>query len=116
MRVIALSALVLPLGFIAQGRSGHNGPTLAYVGCYTPNGQGIYLFHADPKTGTLTQIKVFQSSAVPPVSTTNPSWLAFDPQRKYLYAANEISDFSGPFACTFKVHQLGAPEAVFLVA
>jgi 6-phosphogluconolactonase (cycloisomerase 2 family) len=113
MRVIALSALVLPL---AQGRSGHNGPTLAYVGCYTFNGQGIYLFHADPKTGALTQIKGFQSSAVPPVSTTSPSWLAFDPQKKYMYAANEIPDFSGPFAGTFKVHQLGAPEAVFLAA
>jgi hypothetical protein len=91
MRVIALSALVLPLGFIAQGRSGHNGPTLAYVGCYTPNRQGIYLFRADPKTGILTQIKVFQSSAVPPVPTTNPFWLAF-----YLYAANEISAAQAP--------------------
>ena len=110
MRVIALSALVLPLGFIAQGRD--NGPTLAYVGCYTPNGQGIYLFHADPKTGTLTQIKVFQSSLF---LRCQLQVARLDPQ-KNMYAANEISDFSGPFACTFKVHQLGAPEAVFLVA
>jgi 6-phosphogluconolactonase len=96
MRVIVLSALVPPLGFIEQERSGHNGPTLAYVGCYTPNRQGIYLFHADPKTGILTQIKVFQSSAVPPVPTTTPFWLAFDPQKKYLYAANEISAVQAP--------------------
>jgi 6-phosphogluconolactonase len=69
--------------------------TFAYVGCYTPNGQGIYLFELNPANGKLTQIKVFQGTDTPLVSTRNPSWLAFDPQRKYLYAGNEISDFGG---------------------
>ena len=63
------------------------GSILAYVGTYTPNGQGIYLFRASLATGALTQLKVFP--------TTNPSWLAFDPSRTHLYAANEISNFSG---------------------
>jgi 6-phosphogluconolactonase (cycloisomerase 2 family) len=79
----------------AQGFRGQRGTQLAYVGCYTPNGQGIYLFQMNPKTGELTQIKVFQGTDTPLVSTRNPSWLAFDPQKKYLYAANEISNFSG---------------------
>jgi 6-phosphogluconolactonase len=68
---------------------------LAYVGCYTPNGLGIYLFQMNPASGNLTQIKVFQGTDTPLVSTRNPSWLAFDPQKKYLYAGNEISNFGG---------------------
>ena len=64
------------------------GAILAYVGTYTPNGQGIYLFQLNPSSGALTPVKVFPTS-------TNPTWLAFDPQNKYLYAANEISNFNG---------------------
>jgi 6-phosphogluconolactonase len=74
--------------------SGHD-RIFAYVGCYTPNGQGIYLFEMNPANGNLTQIKVFQGTDTPLVSTMNPSWLAFDPQKKYLYAGNEISNFGG---------------------
>jgi 6-phosphogluconolactonase len=64
------------------------GELLAYVGTYTPNGQGIYLFSVDPDSGALKQLKVFPS-------TTNPSWLAFDPGHKFLYAGNEIANFNG---------------------
>jgi len=63
-------------------------PILAYVGAYTPNGQGIYLFSLNPSTGTLTQVKV--ASTVP-----SPSWIAIHPQGRYLYAVNEISNFNG---------------------
>ncbi len=63
-------------------------PILAYVGAYTPNGQGIYLFSLNPATGVLTQVKV--AAAIP-----SPSWLAIDPLGKYLYAVNEISNFNG---------------------
>jgi 6-phosphogluconolactonase len=64
------------------------GSILAYVGSYTPNGQGICLFSVDSLTGALTQIKV--AATVP-----SPSWLAIHPQGKYLYAVNEISNFNG---------------------
>src|SRR2546429_6009410 len=63
-------------------------PILLYVGAYTPNGQGIYLFSMNPSSGKLTQIKV--AAAVP-----SPSWLAIHPQGRYLYAVNEISNFNG---------------------
>jgi 6-phosphogluconolactonase len=82
---------------VQQGNA-PEGRTLAYVGCYTPNGLGIYLFEANPATGKLTQIKVFQGADTPLVSTRNPSWLAFDPQKRYLYAGNEISNFGGTTA------------------
>jgi 6-phosphogluconolactonase len=64
------------------------GSVLAYVGTYTPNGQGIYLFSFDLATGALTQIKV--AAAIP-----SPSWIAIHPNGKYLYAVNEISNFNG---------------------
>ena len=63
-------------------------PILAYIGAYTPNGQGIYLFSMDPSSGKLTQVKV--AAAVP-----SPSWMAIHPQGRYLYAVNEISNFNG---------------------
>jgi 6-phosphogluconolactonase (cycloisomerase 2 family) len=61
---------------------------LAYVGAYTPNGQGIYLFSFDTSNGALTQIKV--AATIP-----SPSWIAIHPNGKYLYAVNEISNFNG---------------------
>ena len=69
--------------------------TLAYVGCYTPNGLGIYLFRVE-ENGDLTQIKVFTTPNPSPtsVSATNPSWISFNPAKTRLYAANEISNFN----------------------
>src|SRR6266511_1696044 len=71
-----------------QGGHENGGGLLAYVGTYTPNGQGIHLFGGDQGSGALTPIKVFPS-------TVNPSWLAFDPGHKFLYAGNEIANFNG---------------------
>jgi 6-phosphogluconolactonase len=74
-----------------------NGPILAYVGTYSSpegpegshgNGQGIYLFEMNPSTGALSQREVFPNGS-------NPSWLAFDPSRTHLYAANETKTFEG---------------------
>ena len=72
--------------FYAQAAS--SGSMLAYIGSYTPNGQGIYLFSLDLATGDLTQIKV--AAAIP-----SPSWLAIHPNGNFLYAVNEISNFNG---------------------
>jgi 6-phosphogluconolactonase (cycloisomerase 2 family) len=46
--------------------------------------------------GDLRQIKVFTTPTPSPtsVSATNPSWLAFNPGKTHLYAANEISNFN----------------------
>ena len=68
---------------------------LAYVGAYSSpqgpegskgNGQGIYLFQMNPSTGALSQRELFSNDS-------NPSWLAFDPSRTHLYAANETPTF-----------------------
>jgi 6-phosphogluconolactonase len=72
-----------------------NRPIPAYVGTYSSpqgpegsrgNGQGIYLFQMSPVTGTLSQPQLFANGS-------NPSWLAFDPSRTHLYAANETPTF-----------------------
>jgi 6-phosphogluconolactonase len=60
----------------------------AYVGTYTPNGGGIYLFRIDPATAALTQLQVIDD-------IRNPSWLAVNPAQTRLYAVSEIDNFQG---------------------
>ncbi len=67
---------------------------LAYVGTYTgavgagSNGEGIYRFAMNEKTGALTERALA-------AKTPYPSWIAIHPSKKYLYAVNEISDYNG---------------------
>jgi 6-phosphogluconolactonase (cycloisomerase 2 family) len=63
-------------------------PRFAYLGTYTPNGQGIYLYEANRYSGELQLVKL--AAAVP-----NPSFLCAAPSGKFLYATNEVSNFQG---------------------
>jgi 6-phosphogluconolactonase len=63
-------------------------PSYAYVGTYTPNGGGIYLFRVDPSSGGLTQVQVVDD-------IRNPTWLALNPAQTRLYAVSEIDNFEG---------------------
>ena len=78
----------------ASPSSHDSGNIYAYVGSYTSvvdggaNGEGIYLFTVDSRTGALTRSKLA-------AKTRNPSWICIHPSKKYLYAINEITDFSG---------------------
>ena len=58
----------------------------AYVGTYTPNGGGIYLFRIDTSTAALSQIQVIDD-------IRNPTWLAVNPAQTRLYAVSEIDNF-----------------------
>jgi 6-phosphogluconolactonase len=78
-------ACVLPARALA-GDARATGPTFAYVGTYTPNGGGIYLFRVDAVSGALTQMQVFDD-------IRNPTWLALNPARTRLYAVSEIDNF-----------------------
>jgi 6-phosphogluconolactonase len=73
------------------------GDVLAYVGTYSSpkgpegskgRGKGINLFQMNPSTGALTFRELFASDA-------NPAWLAFNPSRTHLYAANETDTYEG---------------------
>lgn len=58
-----------------------------YTGTYTDNGgEGIYLSKLDLSSGKVELINITKS-------IVNPSYLALDSEKKFLYAVNEISDF-----------------------
>lgn len=64
-----------------------------YVGTYTEpsaNGkaEGIYVYRMDPSSGALTKVRTI-------AGVVNPSFLAFDPTQRFLYACNETETFEG---------------------
>ncbi len=71
-----------------------HGQVLAYLGTYTgapsehQNGEGIYCFEVNPRTGAFSNRRLA-------ASTPNPSWLALHPSRRFLYAVNEIEYYAG---------------------
>jgi 6-phosphogluconolactonase len=64
------------------------GAIYAYVGTYTPNGGGIYLFRIDRASAALSQVQVVDD-------IRNPSWLALNPAQTRLYAISEIDNYQG---------------------
>ena len=60
-----------------------------YVGTYTSSGksEGIYGYRMDHATGALTRFNAFKS--------VNPSFLAIDRSKRYLYAVNEVGEYAG---------------------
>jgi 6-phosphogluconolactonase len=62
---------------------------VVYVGTYTDKtSKGIYEFRFDSATGKATAPRLA-------AETSNPSFLAVDPNRPFLYAVNEVSEFKG---------------------
>jgi 6-phosphogluconolactonase len=74
---------------------------LIYVGTYTEpirfgtgkilqgKGKGIYVYRLDASSGSLELCSVAETGR------PNPSYLAFDPSRRFLYAVNELKEFEG---------------------
>jgi 6-phosphogluconolactonase len=85
----AALACILPSG-IAQPAKAAKGEYIAYIGTYTrPNkSKGIYAWRFQSSTGKLTPIGLVGETA-------SPSFLAIHPNRKFLYAVNEISNYEG---------------------
>ena len=94
---IAVSAALAQSARGAVLHAAHAQPrrrALAYVGTYTgdvgagSNGEGIYRFEMNPFSGELTHRTLA-------AKTPDPSWIVIHPSKKYLFAANEVSDFNG---------------------
>jgi 6-phosphogluconolactonase len=84
----AVLAMSLTLGAITIVHSASPG-RLVYIGTYTGDAsKGIYAFRFDDGTGALTPVGLV-------AETKSPSFLAVSPNRKFLYAVNEISSFEG---------------------
>ena len=60
---------------------------LFYVGTYTPNGKGISVYSMNSETGSTKYMGLFPS-------TSNPSFLAVHPNKKWLYSVSETTEGS----------------------
>ena len=70
-----------------------------YIGTYTRResfvdgkAQGIYIYHLDLRSGELTY-----AATVAGAGTINPSFLTLGPDKRCLYAVNEITGGKGPY-------------------
>ena len=68
--------------------SATDSPLLVYLGTYTgPISKGIYVAGFDPATGKLGRPELT-------AETKNPTFLAVHPNKRFLYAVNEIADYA----------------------
>jgi len=88
-RSLATLVLVLISAISTLAAPPAKGPYQVFVGTYTgAQSKGIYTFQFDPATGK-------SSTPVLVAETENPSFLAVDPQHRFLYAANETHNYQG---------------------
>ena len=81
IRLLGAAALAAQLAAPALAQT-----TLVYVGAYTrPPSKGISVYRLDTASGQMTSLGVA-------VETSNPTFLAVHPNRKFLYAVNEEAD------------------------
>src|SRR6266568_219943 len=82
----ALGLIALSLAAKGQG----NGKYFLYAGTSTNRGtsKGIYVYRYDSTNGKTEDLGLAAESP-------NPSFLAVHPNRRFLYAVNEISNYTG---------------------
>jgi 6-phosphogluconolactonase len=84
-----LAGLALSLPFQSQTPGFSAQDLLLYVGTYTRGKrEGIYVYRMNLTSGDLKLLSIARG-------ITNPSFLAIDPQSKYLYSVNEVEEFAG---------------------
>jgi 6-phosphogluconolactonase len=89
-RTALMLAAAVALAGLARAQDG-DAPTMRlYVGTYTAPGksEGIYRLDLNPATGALSGPRLAAKSE-------SPSFLAFSPSGRALYAANEVGKFAG---------------------
>jgi 6-phosphogluconolactonase len=86
---IFAASVVVSVVAHGAGQPVRKGEYIVYVGTYTrQQSKGIYAFRFDPATGKSASLGLA-------AATDNPSFLAVHPNRRFLYAVNEISSFAG---------------------
>lgn len=89
--VWSIAIVVFLISSLCAGESNHHSKYLMYVGTYTEEGsasKGIYAYSFDAGTGQLTALGLAAQSV-------NPSFLAIHPNRRFVYAVNEIGNYKG---------------------
>jgi 6-phosphogluconolactonase len=89
LHFLICGAVALWTGSRADAAPAPIGEFFVYIGTYTgAKSKGIYVSRLDTVTGKLTEPELAAES-------TSPSFLAVHPNRKFLYAANEVGNFRG---------------------
>ena len=89
LKIAGLGTLGFALPELAFARRERLGELLVYVGTYTSGkSEGIYLYRLDLTSGELKQVATTKG-------VKDPSFLALAPNRRNLYAVNEVEDFGG---------------------
>jgi len=97
MRTLGILSLCLMAAFAASGES-----FKVYFGTYTgPKSQGIYVADFDSTTGRL-------SEPILAAETRNPSFLAVNPDERFLYAVGEVNDTQGKRAGAVNAYAIEA--------
>ncbi len=87
-RCLLLQCLLLAL-VTADAKDSSRGKYLLFVGTYTgKDSKRIYAYSFDSASSQFTPLGLA-------AETTNPSYLAIDPSRRFLYAVNEVSNYKG---------------------
>lgn len=91
LRVLMCCLFAFFMSSSATAGSPQKGKYLFYVGTYTENAsksKGIYAYRYDAATQEITALGLA-------AETTNPSWVALHPNGRFLYAVNEVQNYSG---------------------
>ena len=99
LKTLSACLLSLPLCYVpaTRGQTAKSAPNgrpadrnvLVYIGTYTgAKSKGIYVSRLDPAAGRLTPPEVA-------AEVISPSFLAIHPNRRFLYAVNEVGNFAG---------------------
>jgi 6-phosphogluconolactonase len=106
-RSLLAAGSVAPL--LAQSGGGGGGTAhgrLLYIGTYTKgSSKGVYAAYFNPSTGEMTSPKLV-------AETPNPTFLALSPDRRYLYAVNEVENYKGTHdgsLVSYKTDRSGGP-------
>ncbi len=84
-----LASLLLAACARGAEKAAANGQYFVYVGTYTKEkSKGIYAYRFNPAKDQLTSIGLV-------AETTNPSFLAVHPNRRFLYAVSEMANYEG---------------------
>jgi 6-phosphogluconolactonase len=88
-RCLPWLAFFLSLATVTAATESPKNKYLLFVGTYTEKeSKGVYAYRFDSASSELTPLGVA-------AETNNPSFLAIDPSRRFLYAVNEVQNYKG---------------------
>ena len=103
--VILLMSICLAVGSLVVCGVNLKGELIVYIGTYTgQKSKGIYAFRFQPATGSSTSIGLV-------AETANPSFLTIHPNRRFLYAVNEVNTYEGQSAGSVSAFSVDAKTA-----